>query len=97
MRVFVSYSHKQGGWVCNRLVPVLKAGGVEVLIDKDRFQIGKAEVGQMDTLQAQAERHLLVFSTDYLTSTYCQHEMKKAVALDPSFNAPHYPQVVGVP
>jgi hypothetical protein len=86
MRVFVSYSHQQGPWVWDRLVPVLKAGGAEVLIDKERFQIGKAMVGQMDGLQAQADRHLLVFSPDYLASTYCQHEMKKAVALDPGFS-----------
>jgi len=86
MRVFVSYSHQQGRWVWERLVPVLKAGGAEVLIDKERFQLGKAIVGQMDALQAQAERHLLVFSPDYLASGYCQHEMKKAVALEPSFN-----------
>jgi hypothetical protein len=85
MRVFVSYSHQQGEWVWQRLVPVLKAGGAEVLIDKERFQLGKAMVGQMDALQAQAERHLLVFSPDYLASPYCLHEMKKAVALDPGF------------
>ena len=86
MRVFVSYSHQQGQWVWDRLVPVLKAGGAEVLIDKQHFTLGAAVVGQMDALQAQAERHLLVFSPDYLSSDYCQHEMKKAVALDPGFN-----------
>jgi hypothetical protein len=86
MRVFVSYSHQQGVWVWQRLVPVLKAGGAEVLIDKERFQLGKAMVGQMDALQAQADRHLLVFSPDYLASPYCLHEMKQAVALDASFN-----------
>lgn len=85
MKVFVSYSHRQGDWVWSRLVPVLKAGGAEVLIDKERFQLGKAMVGQMDALQAQADRHVLVFSPDYLASPYRQHEMKKAVALDPGF------------
>ncbi|MFM8331009.1 MAG: toll/interleukin-1 receptor domain-containing protein [Candidatus Methylumidiphilus sp.] len=85
MRIFISYSHKQGQWVWERLVPVLKAGGAEVLIDRKHFQIGKAVVGQMDALQAQAERHLLVFSPDYLASLYCRHEMQNALALDPTF------------
>lgn len=86
MRVFVSYSHQQGRWVWERLVPVLKAGGAEVLIDKQHFTLGAAVVGQMDALQAQAERHLLVFSPDYLASAYCQHEMKNAFQLDPTFS-----------
>jgi len=35
MKVFISYSHRQGEWVWSRLVPVLKAASAEVLIDKD--------------------------------------------------------------
>ena len=37
-KVFVSYSGKQSGWVWDRLVPVLRAGGIEVLIDRERFK-----------------------------------------------------------
>ena len=86
MRVFISYSHQQSDWVCQSLFPCLEAGGAEVLIDKDRFQIGKAVVGQMDTLLDEAERHLLVLSPEYLASDYCQHEMKRAIKLDPKFD-----------
>lgn len=85
-KVFVSYCHHQGDWVWNRLVPCLKAGGAEVLIDRTRFVVGKALVGQMDTLQDEADKHLLVLSDDYLLSAPCCHEMGRAIALDPDFN-----------
>jgi hypothetical protein len=39
--VFISYSHQQGEWVWNALVPCLKAGGAEVLIDRERFEAGR--------------------------------------------------------
>ena len=84
-KTFVSYCHHQGDWVWGRLVPCLKAGGAEVLIDRERFELGKALVGQMDALQDQANKHLLVLSADYLSSPYCCHEMDRAIALDPGF------------
>ena len=84
-KTFVSYCHRQGDWVWGRLVSCLKAGGAEVLIDRERFELGKAVVGQMDALQDQADKHLLVLSADYLSSPYCCHEMDRAIALDPGF------------
>ncbi|MGR9107376.1 MAG: toll/interleukin-1 receptor domain-containing protein [Gammaproteobacteria bacterium] len=87
MRVFVSYSHADGNWVCDRLVPCLTAGGAEVLIDRERFAIGKAVVGQMDAEQDQADRQLLVLTPDYLASKYCRHEMQRACKKDPKFTA----------
>jgi hypothetical protein len=85
MRVFVSYSHQQGQWVRDALVPVLRASGSEILIDWDRFRAGFAVVGQMDATQDRADRHVLVISSDYLTSDYCRHEMDRAIRLDPCF------------
>lgn len=86
-KTFVSYCHRQGDWVWGRLVPCLKAGGAELLIDRERFEVGKALVGQMDALQDQADKHLLVLSADYLSSPYCCHEMDRAIALDPGFTS----------
>ncbi len=86
MRIFISYSHQQIDWVKNRLVPCLSAGGAEIIIDYQHFTIGKAVVGQMDHWQDQADKHLLVLSPDYLKSDYCQHEMQRAIAKDPSFS-----------
>ena len=84
--VFVSYSWKQGEWVWDRLVPVLKAGGIEVLIDRDRFKAGKDILGQMDKTQDQAGQHVLCLSAEYLASTACHHEMRRAIASDPKFS-----------
>lgn len=86
-KTFVSYCHEQGKWVWERLMPCLKAGGAEVLIDRERFVLGKALIGQMDALQDQADKHLLILSDDYLKSLYCCHEMDRAIALDPNFKS----------
>ncbi len=84
-KIFTSYSHKQEEWVIDRLVPPLKAGGADVLIDRERFKLGKSVIGQMDAIQDQADKHLLVLSEDYLNSDYCMHELKRAIKLDPKF------------
>jgi TIR domain len=84
-KVFVSYCHKQGTWVWDRLVPILTAGGSEVLIDRERFEAGKAVVGQMDAIQDRADVHVLLLSADYIRSSYCVHEMRRAVDSDPLF------------
>ena len=85
-KVFVSYSHKQGPWVWERLVPVLRAaGGAEVFIDKERFFAGRGIKGQMDSTQDAAEVSLLVLTPEYLASDYCRHEMDRAIAGDPGF------------
>ncbi len=84
-RVFVSYSHEQQDWVLDRLVPCLKAGHVDVLIDRDRFKAGLPVVGQMDALQDQADVNLLIFSPAYLASPFCTHEMQRAIDRDPTF------------
>jgi TIR domain-containing protein len=79
-RVFVSYSHCQGAWVLDRLVPVLRAGGAEVLIDRERFTAGRELRGQMDATQDGADVNVLVLSPEYLASESCVHEMERAIA-----------------
>lgn len=84
-KVFISYSHRQGDWVWDRLVPCLKAGGAEMLIDRERFEAGKALTGQMDATQDAADASVLVLSPEYLASDACRHEMERAVDSDPRF------------
>jgi TIR domain len=85
MKVFVSYNHKQGDWVFDRLVPCLEAGGAEVLIDRKRFESGGHLLGQIDAAQAEADKQVLVLTPDYDASHYCQHELNNALARDPGF------------
>ena len=86
--IFISYSHAQGDWVLDRLLPVLRAGGAGAIVDRDRFVAGKAVVGQMDAAQDQAAKTLLVLSPEYLASDYCQHEMRgRSPATRPSATA----------
>ena len=83
--VFVSYSRKQSDWVWDRLVPCLKAGGAEVLIDREQFEAARALDRQMDEVQDRADLNILVFSPDYLVSKPCQREMTRAIERDPDF------------
>jgi len=83
--VFISYCHNQGDWVWDRLVPCLRAGGADVHIDRERFEAGKAVVGQMDAVQDGAAMALLILSPEYLNSPYCVHEMERAIQRDSTF------------
>lgn len=84
-KVFVSYSHRQGDWVWDRLVPVLRAGGADVLIDRERFEAGRGLPSQMDSTQGTADVNVLVLSPEYLASKPCRYEMERAIACDPRF------------
>jgi hypothetical protein len=84
-RVFVSYSHVQGSWVKNCLVPLLRAGRAEILIDWERFKAGTTVIGQMDAIQTQADVSILCLTEEYLASKYCVHEMQRAISQDPTF------------
>ncbi|RJQ69171.1 MAG: TIR domain-containing protein [Desulfobacteraceae bacterium] len=85
--LFISYSHRQGEWVWERLVPVLQAAGcADIFIDKTRFTAGFGVKAQMDGLQDKAEVSLLVLTADYLRSEYCCHEMERALHADPDFS-----------
>lgn len=83
--VFVSYSHQQGEWVWDRLVPVLRAAGVEFFYDRKDFEAARALDQQMDEWQDRADSTLLILSPEYLASPACQREMARAIAKDPAF------------
>jgi hypothetical protein len=96
-KVFISYSHKQGEWVWDRLYPCLKAGGADVLIDRKRFEAGRAVFDQMDGAQDPADVHVLLLSPDYLSSAACRREMERAIATDRDFQAGRVIPVLRLP
>ena len=83
--IFLSYAHAQSDWVFERLLPALRGGGAQVIVDRERFAAGRAVVGQMDEWQDAAAKTLLVLTPEYLASACCQHEMRRAIARDPDF------------
>ncbi len=84
-KVFISYNHNQVEWVKNRLVTSLEAGGADVLVDYHEFAAGRTVIGQIDSTQDKADVHILVLTDEYLASGPCQHEMERAIKLDPDF------------
>ena len=77
--VFISYRHHQADWVSDRLVPCLRYGGAEVIIDYEKFGAGRTVVGEMDGYQDAADCAVLVLTPDYLAGDYCVHEMERAL------------------
>lgn len=82
---FVSYCHDQAEWVRTRLVPILRAGGINVLIDHERFTPGRSLPLQISQTQEAAFFQILVISNGYIESAYCMKEMRQAVSMDPNF------------
>lgn len=84
-KLFISYAHADQDWVLNRLVPVLEAGGAEIVIDVRQFRAGRTVMGEMDQWQDTADRQILVITKDSLASDPCRHEWDRAIGRDPSF------------
>ncbi len=74
-RIFISYNHEQQTWVKNDLVPLLEAGGAEVIVDFREFEAGKRVVGQMDDAQDKAQITVCILTPAYSASDYCMHEL----------------------
>lgn len=84
-KIFISYCHRQGDWVWQRLVPCLKAGGADVRIDVECFKAGFGVIGQMNVEQDGTDLSLLVLTPEYFERPDCLHEMRRAIARDPNF------------
>jgi len=86
-RVFVSYSHRQGDWVRERLVPVIRASGAEVIVDAEAGVAGLSLKRQMERWAGEADHVVAVMSPDYLASAACGFEWKRSLLKDPGFES----------
>ena len=78
--VFLSYSHKDGGWVRDHLVQRLRAEGVKVLIDSDDFVVGEPSVRSMEEAVANSRHTLAVLTPDWARSRWARFESLRALS-----------------
>ena len=94
-RLFVSYGVGQAGWVEDRLVPVLRAGGAdkpmlhagggEEVLDTERSAVGAQVARRLLRAMDDADRQIVVLSPDYVANISCVDQLKAMVAKDPDF------------
>jgi len=82
--VFISYSHKDGDWVTQTLVPRLEAGGLRVCIDKRDFTPGRASLLNMQDGISNSQHILLILSPNWVESRWTQFEAELARTSDPA-------------
>lgn len=87
--VFISYSHADGEWVQNELLPRLKEAEVEgrplrVCIDCESFEVGAPIVTEIERAVQNSRKTLLVLTPDYLKSEWATFENVMLATLDPA-------------
>ncbi len=80
--VFVSYSHKDQGWVRGTLVPRLRMAGLKVCIDHECFEPGAPSVAEMERGVLTSRKTLLVLTPAYLQSAWTEFENLMLQTLD---------------
>ena len=82
--VFISYSHKDGDWVRNVLLPRLETAGLRVCVDFRDFEIGVPSIVNMERAVEQCRRTLLVLTPQWVASEWTAFESLMAQTADPS-------------
>lgn len=95
--VFISYSHHDRDWVWDRLCTSLRSTGIDLFIDRERFEAGVSVAGQMDAVQDRADICVPVLSPHYLKSRACMHEFRRALKRDSYFREGHIVPVLRTP
>ena len=82
--VFISYSHKDEGWVRNILLPTLENHGLKVCIDYRDFIAGKPAIINMADASETSRHTLLVLTPRWVASEWTLYESILSRTDDPS-------------
>ena len=82
--VFVSYSHKDGDWVQDTLLPHLEAEGLRVCIDYRDFDVGAPSVVNMENAVEHSRKTLLMLTPNWVASEWTEFEGLLARTKDPA-------------
>jgi predicted ATPase/class 3 adenylate cyclase len=82
--VFISYSHRDGDWVCNWLEPRLRKRRLRVCVDREAFEPGEPSMMAMERAVLTSRKTVLVLTPDYIASAWTEFENLLIQTLDPS-------------
>lgn len=95
--IFISYSHRDAGWVVEELQPQLEAGGLSVLRDEKDFDYGEFATESMVAVVRKARHFVAVITEDWLNSPWCQFEQGLQLTKDPTGKVSRLIPLVFVP
>ncbi len=82
--VFISYSHKDEGWVRGVLLPTLEKNNIKTIIDFRDFKPGAPSITEMERAVKESRKTVLVLTNSYLSSAWSEFEVILASTLDPA-------------
>ena len=81
--VFISYSHRDGAWVRDWLLPRLEAAGLRVCIDFRDFDVGVPSLVNMERAVERSRKTLLVLTPNWVESEWTNFEALLVQTDDP--------------
>src|SRR5919202_1399372 len=82
--IFISYSHADGEWVRNGLLPKLEGAGLKVCIDDRDFEIGVPSLVNMERAVEQSLYTLAVLTPNWVASEWTEFESLLVGTSDPA-------------
>jgi len=82
--VFISYSHRDEGWVTGTLLPRLEAAGLQVCIDFRDFRPGRPSLVNMENAVERSRKTLLVLTPAWVESEWTDFESLLIQSDDPA-------------